>query len=226
MGNHSTVFAIGEGTIRILVPLGRQLLALDIKALFAPNLRMSLLSVGQLSVNHSITFVGTSCFVKRQDGSRVVLGNLRNGFWELVGNRNQLSTTNNTEMREPSALPAAGPNLTEYIPSPEKSRYDAITLWHQRLGHLNFKGVSALTGLSSKSVPLCHTCIQAKHKRSFERTPVERASRPFELNHSDLCGPISTPSWSGARYLIHYISTTTLAGRTDISYEERNQLRF
>lgn len=35
--------------------------------------------------------------------------------------------------------------------------------------------------------------------------PVHRASKPFELVHSDLCGPISVPSHGGARYFIVYI---------------------
>jgi len=48
-------------------------------------------------------------------------------------------------------------------------------------------------------------CISTKQQRRFARMPVHRASKPFELVHSDLCGPISVPSHGGARYFIVYI---------------------
>jgi hypothetical protein len=45
---------------------------------------MSLLSVGQHSQKHGISFVNGLCFITRQDGTKVVLGKLVNGFWVLT----------------------------------------------------------------------------------------------------------------------------------------------
>lgn len=50
----------------------------------------------------------------------------------------------------------------------------------------------------------CVICIKAKQLRQISRVPVERTKRPFELVHSDLCGPITPPSMAGARYFIVY----------------------
>jgi len=52
---------------------------------------------------------------------------------------------------------------------------------------------------------LCDICIKSKHQRKVERKPAPRATHPFELLHSDLCGPISPESASGLRYFILYI---------------------
>jgi len=52
----------------------------------------------------------------------------------------------------------------------------------------------------------CAVSVNTKQQRRFERRPVKRASEPFELVHSDLCGPISVPSHSGAKYFIVYVN--------------------
>ena len=51
----------------------------------------------------------------------------------------------------------------------------------------------------------CASCIKTKIRRRIVRMPVERTKQPFELVHSDLCGPITPPSMGGARYFILYI---------------------
>jgi len=45
---------------------------------------------------------------------------------------------------------------------------------------------------------LCASCIKTKIRRKIVRTPVERTKYPFELIHSDLCGPVTPPSMGGA----------------------------
>ena len=45
-------------------------------------------------------------------------------------------------------------------------------------------------------------------KQKFERKPVSRSAKPFELIHSDLCGPMPS-SLGGARYYILYIDDCT-----------------
>jgi hypothetical protein len=48
-------------------------------------------------------------------------------------------------------------------------------------------------------------CIQAKYQQRFERAKVLSSSVPFELIHSDLCGPMKHPSLGGAAYYIIYV---------------------
>jgi transposase InsO family protein len=87
-------------------------------------------------------------------------------------------------------------------------------LWHQRLGHLGNQSVEKLIprsayreveNLPGDSSSLCDVCVKAKHQRQFERKPAARTTRPLELIHSDLAGPIVPDSLSGFRYFIVYI---------------------
>lgn len=86
----------------------------------------------------------------------------------------------------------------------------SLQLWHEQLAHLNYDSIKLLVPptayTSDLSRPdLCSICIKAKHQRQITRTPVERTSRPFQLPHSDLRGPIQPESASGCRYFIVYI---------------------
>jgi hypothetical protein len=56
-----------------------------------------------------------------------------------------------------------------------------------------------------QNTELCSICVKTKIRRKIIRKPAERSKQPFELIHSDLCGPITPPSKGGARYFILYI---------------------
>jgi hypothetical protein len=180
MGNNTTIYAIGTGSKHFLIRHNSQILGLEIKALFAPQLRISLLSVGQLSQNHGISFVNGLCFITRQDGTKVVLGKLVNGFWVLTDDE-ELSELGKTiipawSQQKVSSLSATTPASIQPSPSSTKTAQTSLTLWHQHLGHLNYRATSSISGLSSKDASICLTCVQAKHKRTFQRSPVERTS--------------------------------------------------
>jgi len=55
---------------------------------------------------------------------------------------------------------------------------------------------------------LCETCIHTKQQQKVIHTNTSRTSTPFELVHSDLCGPIRH-SIGGAQYYIIYIDDCT-----------------
>jgi len=213
MGNNLSINAIGVGIVRILFKnhQSHEVLALDIQALYAPNLRSSLLSVGQLSAQRRITFTEDTCMISRLDGgSQVPLGQLRNLVWELAGPGRAVVTG---AIKSPALFPLSRQHHALHANAANISTAtDArvpITLWHQRLAHLNLRAVSSITGLPIGNIPPCHTCIEAKPQRTFVPLPVAMAKRPFARIHSDLCGPIGTPSWSGSRYLILYIDNYT-----------------
>jgi hypothetical protein len=77
----------------------------------------------------------------------------------------------------------------------------ALELWHRRLGHLNIKGVHALqhmvSGMNLGNMP-CPTssfvyegCIEGKqHCKQFPSDGGMRATKPLEIVHSDVCGPM------------------------------------
>ncbi|GMF13226.1 unnamed protein product [Phytophthora lilii] len=98
----------------------------------------------------------------------------------------------------------------------------AIMLLHKRLGHPNIRVLQALTkdhaleGLEANTVVpksnfFCSACIYAKsHRAAFSSNRrVERASMPLQKVHSDICGPLPVPSFSGCRYFVVFIDDFT-----------------
>ncbi|KAK2401717.1 putative mitochondrial protein [Trifolium repens] len=87
---------------------------------------------------------------------------------------------------------------------------DEKWVWHQRLGHANWRLISKLSKLSLvKGLPnlnyhsnaLCGPCQIGKiSKTSFKPKNIVSTSRPLELLHIDLFGPVSTASINGKKY--------------------------
>ena len=63
---------------------------------------------------------------------------------------------------------------------------------------------------TAKSIPLCKSCIDGKlHRSSFPKKGRTRPQNPLELVHSDICGPMKTPSLSGAKYFLTFVDDKT-----------------
>ena len=82
--------------------------------------------------------------------------------------------------------------------------------WHARLGHVSFKTIKAMAtqgmvyGLPEigEEKRLCDSCLVGKQtRRPFPKATMFRSSRPLELLHADLCGPISPATLSHNRYI-------------------------
>jgi hypothetical protein len=91
---------------------------------------------------------------------------------------------------------------------------DLSKLWHDQFGHLNYRPLQKLcnqkmvTGLSPISCRngVCASCVLGKHHRdSFDKRASWHTSGPLHLVHSDLCGPLSSPSFSGCKYFLTFI---------------------
>ena len=53
---------------------------------------------------------------------------------------------------------------------------------------------------------VCAGCVLDKHHRdNFDKRASWHASSPLQLAHSDLCGPLSTHSFSGCKYFLTFI---------------------
>ena len=91
-------------------------------------------------------------------------------------------------------------------------------LWNLRFGHLNFGGLNLLhrkgmvrgLPLIEKLDSLCEGCILSKqHRESFPFKKSIRAKAPLEIVHSDLCGPMQTPSLASSHYMLTFIDDFT-----------------
>jgi len=90
------------------------------------------------------------------------------------------------------------------------SMNDKQWVWHIRLGHANWRLISKLSKLQLiKGLPninyhsdaLCGACQKGKIvKSSFKTKDIVSTSRPLELLHIDLFGPVNTASLYGSKY--------------------------
>ena len=93
-----------------------------------------------------------------------------------------------------------------------KCSSETLELWHQRLGHANYKQVAKVSKLEvvvglpkfrkiEKNV--CGPCQLGKQKKSTHpKVNVVATSRPLELLHVDLIGPTRTESMGGNCYIM------------------------
>jgi hypothetical protein len=94
-----------------------------------------------------------------------------------------------------------------------------LFLWHCRLGHLGMDNVIKIANgnmvkgighLSSESKPFCEGCVMGKqHRCPYPKGISYRATEPFELIHSDVCGPMPESSIGGSRYYVTFIDDFT-----------------
>lgn len=92
-----------------------------------------------------------------------------------------------------------------------------IRLWHLRMAHLNVSDLQKLPNYAdgvvldqNKQVRLqCSSCCEGKQARLPFKQVGTRATKPLELIHSDLCGPMENASYGGMRYFINFIDDYT-----------------
>jgi len=87
--------------------------------------------------------------------------------------------------------------------------------WHRRLGHLNRSSMKFLRDKHAQGLNFddpseqpCEVCVKGKQARLPFYTDVKkerRTSKPLQLVHTDICGPMETTSIGGSKYFILFI---------------------
>jgi hypothetical protein len=86
-------------------------------------------------------------------------------------------------------------------------------LWHQRLGHIEEKGLRLLhgkgmvEGMSNCSLDFdfCEHCLYGKENQVRFPSSAMRAEGILQLVHSDVFGPMSVPSLEKSMYYVSFI---------------------
>ena len=148
------------------------------EALFIPSYKQDILSVSKLTKNGIKVYFGPDlAFIETQNGTKF-----------KIEQKGKLYYVNN--------IRSVGP----------KER--TLQEWHNVMGHLNKCDCINLEGsvegmkISSKSDFKCSTCIQGKMVEYRNHSADEKVSKPLELVHSDLAGPITPCSKEGSKYAI------------------------
>lgn len=82
-------------------------------------------------------------------------------------------------------------------------------IMHQRLGHLHSAALRRFCKTDGKTQGMCTSCVLAKsHRRPFQSS-LPQADRPLYRIHSDVVGPLQTPTPNGNRYFVTFIDEHT-----------------
>ncbi|KAK0594664.1 hypothetical protein LWI29_010466 [Acer saccharum] len=154
-------------------------------ALFVDGLKANLISISHLSdEGYSVLFSKDYCSILKPDGKTLLKG---------------MRSSDNCYC------------LEARIVSNHVSMHEQIELWHERLGHMNFRDlrtlgkfncVRGLPKLGKKANGICGPCQQGKQTKSMHKKGKYLTTKePLELLHMDLMGPMQTESLGGKRYI-------------------------
>jgi len=182
MGDKGSVATAGVGTavLKVIVHGKTRKIKLE-KVLHVPTMGFNLMSVGMMEERGAeVSFKGGQTIIKINE-KIAACGTRKNGLYHL-----------------------------DMAPMSDVAALASLQLWHERLGHVNVAGIKRMIknkdvdGLKSTSMvvmDICEPCVFGK----AAMTPMlsaggVRVTRPLQLVHSDLGGPMSEPSRGGALY--------------------------
>jgi transposase InsO family protein len=97
------------------------------------------------------------------------------------------------------------------------SQTESAVLWHNRLGHAGYDALAQMAqenlvegltvnaeGFRNQKDDLCKPCVLGKQTRNPFSDSVRESSKPSELVHMDLCGPMQTRSKGGKRFMLTF----------------------
>nr|KYP60819.1 Retrovirus-related Pol polyprotein from transposon TNT 1-94 [Cajanus cajan] len=195
LGNDFKLNVMGKGNVRM--KLGGRTVTIT-EVFYTPDLKSNLLSIGQLQERNLSILIKNGCCSIYHDTEGLIIRTT------ISANRMFVLTASipvvDTNISKAACLNVTSENIT--------------SLWHQRFGHLNMKGLRTLAyrkmvqGLPilKNQFKLCTICMTGKQQRhSFPQKSTWRASKPLQLIHSDICGPITPESHSHKRYILTFI---------------------
>ncbi|KXJ74708.1 hypothetical protein RP20_CCG013114 [Aedes albopictus] len=194
LANGTTVKSLGSGDCRLSGVSGcggvTEITLTDV--LYVPTLNSSLLSVAQLTERgFSVAFMQKGCEIANNAGKVVATGDRSGSLFIL-----RISE---------SAMEAQCKQHNE----------SCQHQWHRRFGHRDPAAVEKMVkenlcdGVVVKDCGIrltCEPCIEGKLSRTpIPKTAAKKTSDVLDLVHTDLCGPMRTPTPSGNRFLMTVI---------------------
>jgi transposase InsO family protein len=218
LGDNHQVQAKKKGVIR----LGE----VDIEAFFVPEFRISLVSVGQLdSYGYTTTFRSGVCSITNTKGSKVLSAILEHGLYILsmdgsahISEIRLLRTKKTKTLRlwHQRFAHLNYQDLKRILNPSDATDVESVTTTEPVMDTMELDAQPVDPSMDpiekrtdwGTTPGLCETCVHTKQQQKVNRTKASRTSTPFELVHSDLCGPIKH-SIGGAQYYIIYIDDCT-----------------
>ena len=200
----------GIGDIEIMTKVGAIRLT-DVWQV--PNIGASLISVGRMvDAGYTVEFGRTTCLISNR-GVKTDLGYRNGSLYYLI---------QESPLPNPESTPGDIANLGL---TTNQSSAATLEIWHRRLCHRTLDPptvqylASKVSGMEVSKTPetpakICGICAKGRQHKEPETKARERATQLLEVVHTDICGPMQTPSLHGERYFITF--TDELSGRVSI----------
>lgn len=178
----------GDVSLNIYDQKGQENKILFTNVLYVPELATNLISVSQIIKNGGqVKFDTSGCVIINSKNQIIATASIVNNMYRL---------------NMPGGL--------AHMSSVEHEQ-DAFC-WHQRMGHLNFQSLKKMSDntehvtFSGKTENLtCITCKEGKQTRLPFKSDGSKVTKPLELVHSDVCGPMEIQSLGGSRYFLTFL---------------------
>ncbi|RVW93925.1 Retrovirus-related Pol polyprotein from transposon TNT 1-94 [Vitis vinifera] len=98
-------------------------------------------------------------------------------------------------------------------------------LWHRRLGHISRERIERLVkegilqNLDFTDFHVCVDCIKGKQTKHTKKGAT-RSNELLEIIHTDICGPLSVPCFTGEKYFITFIDDLSRYGYVYLMHEK------
>uniref|UniRef100_A0A2N9GD91 Uncharacterized protein n=1 Tax=Fagus sylvatica TaxID=28930 RepID=A0A2N9GD91_FAGSY len=187
MGNDAACTIIGMGTIKIKMSDGVVRTLEEVRHI--PDMRKNLISLGTLD-SKGYSYKSENGIMKVSKGAMIVMTGqkISSNVYKLLGN-----------------------TILGGVAAVVESEDDDTLLWHMRLGHISERGMrelhkrNLLTGIKSCKLDFCKYCIMGKQCRVRFKTATHKTKGILDYVHSDIWGPVRTPSKGGAQYFMSFI---------------------
>jgi transposase InsO family protein len=187
MGNDATCTIIGMGTIKIKMSDDVMRTLEEVRHI--PDMRKNLISLGTLD-SKGYSYKSGNGIMKVSKGAMVVMTGqkISSNVYKLLGN-----------------------TILGGVAAVAESEDDDTLLWHMRLRHMSERGMrelhkkNLLTGIKWCKLDFCKYCIMGKQCRVRFKTATHKTKGILDYVHSDIWGPVRTPSKGGAQYFMSFI---------------------
>ena len=190
-GEHVSVKALGQ--VELFFNNDRTLCLVD--CLYVPDFKRNLISVSCL-FEQGLTVEFNSFITIRSSTSVICTGDLIDGLYYLSPMSYDVLITEIVDKHDHLAKKRKVSNETY--------------LWHLRLGHINPNRIHGLvksgilTSLDFEPIPVCESCLEGKMTKRPFKAKGYRATKPLELVHTDVCGPINVQARGGYEYFVTF----------------------
>ena len=190
-GEHVSVKALGQ--VELFFNNDRTLCLVDY--LYVPDFKRNLIYVSCL-FEQGLTVQFNSFITIRSSTSVICTGDLIDGLYYLSPMSYDVLITEIVDKHDHLAKKRKVSNETY--------------LWHLRLGHINPNRIHGLvksgilTSLDFEPIPVCESCLEGKMTKRPFKAKGYRATKPLELVHTDVCGPINVQARGGYEYFVTF----------------------